>query len=73
MRVVYFSTQFHPEHMGGPRDLECLFDVFLNQVILHKRGQNRYCHYQLKQVLMIIPVLQVYCTVMPDILNFCGP
>eukprot|EP00105_Crassostrea_gigas_P002518 XP_011415078.1 PREDICTED: CAD protein isoform X1 [Crassostrea gigas] len=36
----FFSTQFHPEHMGGPRDLECLFDVFLNQVILHKRGQN---------------------------------
>ncbi|XP_056008763.1 CAD protein-like isoform X3 [Ostrea edulis] len=26
--------------MGGPRDLECLFDVFLNQVILHKRGQS---------------------------------
>lgn len=39
--LFYFSTQFHPEHMGGPRDLECLFDVFLNQVILHKRGQNR--------------------------------
>ncbi|XP_048748281.2 CAD protein-like isoform X2 [Ostrea edulis] len=36
----FFSTQFHPEHMGGPRDLECLFDVFLNQVILHKRGQS---------------------------------
>ena len=24
-----FSVQFHPEHMGGPRDLELLFDVFL--------------------------------------------
>ncbi|XP_061197574.1 CAD protein-like isoform X1 [Saccostrea echinata] len=36
----FFSTQFHPEHMGGPRDLEGLFDVFLSQVIRHKRGQN---------------------------------
>lgn len=26
----YFSVQFHPEHMGGPRDLEGLFDVFIN-------------------------------------------
>lgn len=26
----YFSVQFHPEHMGGPRDLEGLFDVFLS-------------------------------------------
>ena len=24
-----FTVQFHPEHMGGPRDLELLFDVFL--------------------------------------------
>ena len=24
-----FSVQFHPEHMGGPQDLEGLFDVFL--------------------------------------------
>lgn len=24
-----FSVQFHPEHMGGPWDLELLFDVFL--------------------------------------------
>lgn len=25
----FFSVQFHPEHMGGPRDLEGLFDVFV--------------------------------------------
>ena len=25
----FFSVQFHPEHMGGPRDLEGLFDVFI--------------------------------------------
>lgn len=28
----YFSVQFHPEHMAGPQDLECLFDVFLDTV-----------------------------------------
>ena len=25
----FFSVQFHPEAMGGPEDLEELFDVFL--------------------------------------------
>lgn len=28
--LPYFSVQFHPEHMAGPRDLEQLFDVFLD-------------------------------------------
>ena len=27
-RPIY-SVQFHPEHMGGPRDLELLFNIFL--------------------------------------------
>lgn len=27
-----FSVQFHPEHMGGPQDLEDLFSVFLDTV-----------------------------------------
>ena len=27
--LPFFSVQFHPEHMGGPRDLEGLFDVFV--------------------------------------------
>lgn len=31
--VAIFSVQFHPEHMAGPTDLECLFDVFLNCVL----------------------------------------
>ncbi|XP_076180376.1 carbamoyl-phosphate synthetase 2, aspartate transcarbamylase, and dihydroorotase rudimentary [Ptiloglossa arizonensis] len=31
-KLPYFSVQFHPEHMAGPRDLECLFDVFLDAV-----------------------------------------
>lgn len=35
-----FSVQFHPEHMGGPRDLELLFDVFLEICQEHKSGGN---------------------------------
>ncbi|XP_015605089.1 CAD protein [Cephus cinctus] len=30
--LPYFTVQFHPEHAAGPRDLECLFDIFLNTV-----------------------------------------
>ncbi|KAJ8319880.1 hypothetical protein KUTeg_001467 [Tegillarca granosa] len=36
----FFSTQFHPEHMAGPRDLDMLFDVFLEQVKSHKAGTH---------------------------------
>ena len=39
---VFSSVQFHPEHMGGPRDLELLFDVFLEQVRAHKKNDKRY-------------------------------
>ncbi|UJR35525.1 hypothetical protein I4U23_028279 [Adineta vaga] len=28
----FFSVQFHPEHCAGPRDTECLFQVFLDVV-----------------------------------------
>ncbi|CAH8486396.1 unnamed protein product [Dicrocoelium dendriticum] len=28
----WMSVQFHPEHMAGPRDLEFLFDIFLEHV-----------------------------------------
>lgn len=31
-QLPYFSVQFHPEHTAGPRDLECLFDVFLETI-----------------------------------------
>lgn len=33
----WFSVQFHPEANAGPRDLECLFEVF----IATARGQNK--------------------------------
>lgn len=33
-----FTVQFHPEHMGGPRDLEILFDVFLETCKAVKNG-----------------------------------
>ncbi|XP_055339674.1 CAD protein-like isoform X2 [Paramacrobiotus metropolitanus] len=33
-----FSVQFHPEHMAGPADLECLFDLFLQTVKDTKNG-----------------------------------
>lgn len=36
-RPIY-SVQFHPEHMGGPKDMEMLFDVFLELCRKHKSG-----------------------------------
>ena len=33
-----FTVQFHPEHMGGPRDLELLFDIFLETCEAVKKG-----------------------------------
>ena len=35
----YFSVQFHPEHNAGPKDLEGLFDVFLETIKLHKSNK----------------------------------
>jgi len=41
----YFSVQFHPEAMGGPRDLEGLFDVFINSCNQHKSNTEKFvCH-----------------------------
>lgn len=34
----FYSVQFHPEHMAGPRDLEMLFDIFLSTVRQHKQN-----------------------------------
>ena len=36
-RPIY-SVQFHPEHMGGPQDLEVLFDVFIKSCMDFKNG-----------------------------------
>ena len=33
--------QFHPEGMAGPRDLEFLFDIFLDTVKEHKNNKSR--------------------------------
>ena len=37
-RRPYFSVQFHPEHKGGPRDLEFLFPFFIDIVADYKNG-----------------------------------
>lgn len=34
--LPYFSVQFHPEHMAGPKDTEFLFEVFMNSVDSYK-------------------------------------
>ncbi|RDD37936.1 CAD protein [Trichoplax sp. H2] len=39
-RFPFFSVQFHPEHRGGPQDLEQLFDEFLSIVRDHKSGKD---------------------------------
>lgn len=38
---IYCSVQFHPEHTPGPEDLECLFDVFLEEVKAHAQSWGR--------------------------------
>ena len=34
--LPYFSVQFHPEHMAGPKDTEFLFDIFMESVLAYK-------------------------------------
>ena len=36
--LPYFSVQFHPEHMAGPRDTEYLFNLFIDSVKAYKQG-----------------------------------
>ena len=38
----YFSVQFHPEAMGGPTDLEGLFDVFISTCKQHRNNIEKY-------------------------------
>jgi len=38
----FFSVQFHPEHRGGPKDLECLFDIFLETVKEYKENKTSF-------------------------------
>ena len=38
--LPYFSVQFHPEHMAGPKDTEFLFDIFVDAVKAYKSGRE---------------------------------
>ncbi len=38
-----FSVQFHPEHMGGPKDLEILFEFFIDVTKGFKQGKSVFC------------------------------
>ncbi|XP_068630102.1 multifunctional protein r [Battus philenor] len=52
-----FSVQFHPEHTAGPTDLECLFDIFIEGVKLHK-NKSVYCiDDMITEKLKYVPIL----------------
>ena len=36
----FFSVQFHPEHCGGPRDTENLFQIFVDIVQSYKTNNT---------------------------------
>ena len=38
--LPYFSVQFHPEHMAGPRDTEFLFDIFVEAIDAYKNKRE---------------------------------
>ncbi|XP_067013440.2 multifunctional protein r isoform X2 [Anabrus simplex] len=56
--LPYFSVQFHPEHMAGPQDLECLFDIFLDMVKWEKAavGVNLSVEERLTQKLQYLAI-----------------
>ena len=37
--LPYFSVQFHPEHMAGPRDTEFLFEIFVDAIDAYKHNR----------------------------------
>ena len=49
-KLPYFSVQFHPEHMAGPKDTEFLFDIFIQAVLTYKNKQV----YQLKNEINVL-------------------
>ena len=51
----YFSVQFHPEHQGGPRDLELLFKFFADIVKQFKDGNAVNVRHLLTERLIFIP------------------
>uniref|UniRef100_A0A069DM27 CAD like protein n=1 Tax=Clytia hemisphaerica TaxID=252671 RepID=A0A069DM27_9CNID len=50
-----FSVQFHPEHQGGPRDLELLFGFFVDIVNKLKIDSNLCLRTMLKETLTFHP------------------
>lgn len=38
--LPYFSVQFHPEHIAGPKDTEFLFDKFMEAVDAYKQKKE---------------------------------
>ena len=38
--LPFFSVQFHPEHMAGPRDSEFLFEFFVDSVKSYKENKE---------------------------------
>jgi len=51
----FFSVQFHPEHQGGPRDLEFLFPFFVNIVKQFKDGGKPCLKNELTEALTFKP------------------
>jgi carbamoylphosphate synthase small subunit len=62
--LPYFSVQFHPEHMAGPKDTEFLFDLFIDAVNSYKNNieyflTNFFCFNSLINFNNIILVLVI--------------
>ena len=50
-----FSVQFHPEHQGGPRDLELLFGFFIDVIKKLKKDIELCLRTMLKETLTFKP------------------
>lgn len=50
-----FSVQFHPEHQGGPRDLELLFGFFVDIIKRIDKGVEICLRTKLKEALTFKP------------------
>lgn len=57
--LPYFSVQFHPEHTAGPKDLECLFDVFLESILRKNETPQISIKERLTLTLMYTPLAPI--------------